>query len=204
MCHVTRDKSSRAAIRLRGSCNHRTASPRRPPPRRSTTTNKPSLLSHIFAPLAERLFLCYFILFSFYTHVNANCTFPFRIIEICIFFLFDFCSMFLCIFITRATRSHDVLKKIGPSLPPCLCFFFRIRRTYSFFSRRSFLDRPSGVLASSRSVPVTRFYYTLFTTFSPLLVPVEVNLTVTEKRFFFFPARTRDRPPETLPFHFLK
>lgn len=47
----------------RGSRNHRTVSPRRPAPRRSTTTNKPPVcLSGRLAPLAER----YFVFFSFF------------------------------------------------------------------------------------------------------------------------------------------
>lgn len=57
------------------AANHRTASPRRPAPRRSTTTNKPPfcLPSH----LAERFFF-YFVLFFFFyfvfafTHVNID------------------------------------------------------------------------------------------------------------------------------------
>ena len=66
MCHVTRDKSSRVAIRLRGSCNHRTASPRRPAPRRSTTTNKPSFISDIFFFYTSRRACFVFFFFFFF------------------------------------------------------------------------------------------------------------------------------------------
>lgn len=74
-------KSSRAAVQAysEGSCNHRTASPRRPAPRRSTTTNKPPSPSELFRTWPSiflllhvyvQFFSCFF--FSLYTHTRTH------------------------------------------------------------------------------------------------------------------------------------
>lgn len=74
-------KSSRAAVQAysEGSCNHRTASPRRPAPRRSTTTNKPPSPSELFRTWPSiflllhvyvQFFSCFF--FFHYTHTRTH------------------------------------------------------------------------------------------------------------------------------------
>lgn len=74
-------KSSRAAVQAysEGSCNHRTASPRRPAPRRSTTTNKPPSPSELFRTWPSIFFFCLFYILSFVfvflsTHVERSIT----------------------------------------------------------------------------------------------------------------------------------
>lgn len=152
MCHVTRDKSSRVAIRLRGSCNHRTASPRRPAPRRSTTTNKPSFISDIFYTSRRACFVFFFLnyylvillVFGTFKFHSAFFLFFFSVVvtrfffyahqidrvfifnaNFAIFLVFDFVWFFF-LMISDKMRSHDVRKRF-------ISFSFFLFDSFFFF-----------------------------------------------------------------------
>jgi len=160
-------KSSRAALQAyiqRGSCNHRTASPRRPAPRRSTTTNKPPLLAELFRTWPSLIFFfSYFFLFLFFFfrfRFRFRFRFPF-------FFRFVFFCFFIYLFIFSLTHTSNDL---SPNRCQCLGFWPRI------------LQASGGVIASYHVTSTSRRCYVSFVE----LKCQSVDPTVPYFSFFFF------------------